>query len=97
MGANDHKQLGASDLYTRYCPTKIALDVKAVQVATGLEHSLFLDESGTLWGMGRSRYGQLAKSANSWTTYQPFVLENNVSQVVAGRYHSLYLDQSGNL
>ena len=97
LGNNSYKQLGTSDTYTRYCPTKIDLSVKVVQVATGLEHSLFLDESGTLWGMGHSRYGQLAKSANNWDTYQPFQIENNVSQVVAGQYHSLYLDQSGKL
>jgi alpha-tubulin suppressor-like RCC1 family protein len=97
MGNNSYKQLGTSDTFTRYCPTKIDLSVKVVQVATGLEHSLFLDEFGTLWGMGHSRYGQLAKSANNSTTYEPFVLENNVSQVVAGEHHSLYLDQSGNL
>ena len=60
VGYGDNGLLGLGEEITEATEfTKIELSVKVVMGATGLEHTVFLDESGKLWGCGYNRDGAL--------------------------------------
>ena len=59
-GNNEFSQLGipGKEIVTR--PTQVrGLPSGVVAVATGINHSLFLTNNGSVWGVGQNKYGQL--------------------------------------
>jgi alpha-tubulin suppressor-like RCC1 family protein len=65
-----------------------------VSIAAGYSHSLFLKESGEVYGCGHNLYGQLADSRTR-KRQQPFRMLDGAQAVTAGYYHSLVLTQDG--
>jgi alpha-tubulin suppressor-like RCC1 family protein len=69
------------------------------QTTGGGYHSLFLEDNGSLWSMGRNNYGQLGCGTNASTgTNQPQqIVGSNVTSIAAGINHSLFLKNDGSL
>lgn len=67
-------------------------------LATGDNHSLFIDSQGRVWGFGGNSYGQLGSKFNA-EVLTPTLLENpilgHVISVVAGSLFSLVLNSQG--
>ena len=58
------------------------------KVATGRSHILYLDENGSVWGVGESNSGHLGIPGGFFK--QPFkMIESGVAQVAAGHYFSI--------
>ncbi|AWI08340.1 immunoglobulin domain-containing protein [Ereboglobus luteus] len=74
-----------------------------IKVAAGGEHSLFLTDDGTLWGMGHSWYGQLGDArgytGTGYQTYHitPARVATDVTAMAAGVSHSLFIKSDGSL
>jgi alpha-tubulin suppressor-like RCC1 family protein len=60
FGANAYGQLGSGSLSTVLAPTRVVLppDVRVVNVATGLRHTLFLSSEGRVLATGANEHGQ---------------------------------------
>jgi alpha-tubulin suppressor-like RCC1 family protein len=58
-GRNDAGQLGLGDAETRFNPTPLSLPGRAVAVAGGYAHSIFILEDGRVFTAGRNDAGQL--------------------------------------
>ena len=67
-----------------------------IQVATGFDHSLFIKNDGSLWGMGlnsnyqRIKYGKLQSGPVQ-------IVASDVVQVASGYHHSLFLKSDGSV
>ena len=77
-------------------PFKI-LEEGVVQVAAGGNHSLFIKEDGSLWGMGRNDQGQLGIDNEDDQKTPVQIRTSGVVQVTAGTDHSLFIDENGTL
>ena len=74
------------------------------QIAAGSYFSLFLDNSGNVYGCGYNYDGELGDGTNIDTTTPVQVLGvngidflSNIKQIVAADYSSIFLDNSGNV
>lgn len=61
-GDNTFGQLGDGTTERRAVPTRVALDVPAVELALGPNHTCAVDSSGRAWCWGMDRFGQLGFS-----------------------------------
>lgn len=70
-----------------------------IQIAPGLNHSLALDENGTLYVTGSNSYGQIGRaSTNTWTQVSSNNFDNKrVVAIAAGDYHSFAVTENGSL
>jgi len=68
-GSNKDGQLGVGN-YTRSfsTPQEIKFDQKIKQIATGINHSLFLDENGVVYSCGNNYHSQLGLGNNNKKT-----------------------------
>jgi alpha-tubulin suppressor-like RCC1 family protein len=90
-GRNNHGQLGRGVTTDFKSPLPVlGLAAKAVGVAAGAEHSLFVSSDGTLWAMGLNHNGQLGNGTTTDSTV-PIPVATNVAVVAAGAIHSLFL------
>ena len=100
MGHNQYGQLGNGTNYSYYIntptPTPVSVASNVVVAAAGQYHSLFVDTSGVLWGMGYNFYGQLGNGTQS-DTNRPVSVASNVVAVAAGEFHSLFIKADGTL
>lgn len=97
-GENNYGQLGVGDFVSRENRTEVLLPEgeTVVDVAAGAFHSLFLTASGTAYGAGRSRWGQLPVAGiAAFGNSTPVALMTGVQAVAAGYAYSLFLLQDG--
>ncbi|MBA2656383.1 MAG: hypothetical protein H0U70_05285 [Tatlockia sp.] len=66
------------------------------QIATGLNHSLFLDSEGQVFSCGNNHYGQLGVG-NEKLKFQPAMVSQlkNIRQIAASDNFSCFLDSEG--
>ncbi|OHS96779.1 hypothetical protein TRFO_36965 [Tritrichomonas foetus] len=60
-GSNDNGQLGVGDKEDRYdsfVPLTVSKNLKVIDIAAGNTHSILVDSSGHVWGLGNGGYGQ---------------------------------------
>jgi alpha-tubulin suppressor-like RCC1 family protein len=69
----------------------------AVQVASGVNHSVFLKSDGSLWSMGDNYYGQLGDGTITQRDTPVQIASNGVTAIAAGNYHSLFIKNDGSL
>ncbi len=66
-------------------------------IAAGDEHSLFLKNDGSLWGMGDNGAGALGDGTYNPTNLPEQVVASNVTAIAAGGGFSLFLKSDGSL
>ena len=69
-----------------------------MSVVSGREHTLFIDENGSLWGMGSNINSRLG--VGNHDVFQPSpvkIIDENVTAVASGDGHSLIVKQDGSL
>jgi alpha-tubulin suppressor-like RCC1 family protein len=93
---NSSGQLGDGTENNSSSPVKIR-DANVSAVTAGANHSLYLDENGSLWGFGDNTYGQLGDGTENNSSDPVKIRDANVSAIAAGANHSLYLDLNGSL
>ena len=72
-------------------------EVKGIQSISAFDHSLFVDENGSLWAMGNNVSGQLGDGTNIDKSSPVLVVDGNVTITTAGFSHSLFIKQDGSL
>jgi alpha-tubulin suppressor-like RCC1 family protein len=96
-GGNGTGQLGDGTISQRLSPTPaVTLTSKVVAVSAGGEHSLALQEDGSLYSWGRNSYGQLGNGSTTQRT-TPGYLGNDFASLAAGSSHSLAVKRDGTL
>jgi alpha-tubulin suppressor-like RCC1 family protein len=80
-------------------PKICSFNVVIKSIACGLQHTLFVSESGHVYAMGSNSHGQLGirdnqvAAKNTPTLVE--VMENHVTKVSCGNFHSLALCETG--
>ena len=102
MGSNEYGQLGiGSNSGNQYTPVQI-IDSGVSQVSTNSwegvsTHALFINDDGSLWGMGSNDHGELG-IGNTLDQYTPVqIVDSGVMQVCAGYWYSLFVKDDGSL
>ena len=67
-----------------------------LSMATGANHSLFLEQNGSLYGMGLNSSGQLGDGSIT-NRSSPVHIVDNVLSMAAGHNHSLIMKKDGSL
>ena len=99
VGNNDYGQLGDGTTLNRHAPIKVAIEAgrRAIAIAAGRGHSLFILDDGSLWAMGWNKDGQLGNGDNA-DSHKPIKIINaGVTAVAAGEQHSLFLKNDDSL
>ena len=99
-GYNGNGQLGLGDGNNRTTFTQItanADDIKSVYC--GWNHTLILENDGTLWGCGDNQYGQLGLGDNTdrYIFTQITTNTNDIKSVYCGTNHTFILENDGTL
>lgn len=97
-GLNSNGALGIGTTATAQKPVKTSLPTtpKAVAVAAGGEHSLFLMHDGTVYAVGRNHFGQLGRgNTTNLSTPAAMTGVSGVRGIAAGALHSLLLRGNG--
>ena len=89
MGDNEYGQLGLAALSKTNTPQLIVAS-NVIAVAAGYEHSLFLKQDGSLWGMGNTG-GALGDGTYNNTNRPEMIVASNVTAIAAGPGYSLFL------
>ena len=96
MGVSTHGQLGTSSA-TEANDILIHDDLGAdanksnIKIATGDNHSMYLEENGSLWVLGKNDVGQLGNGSNSNSNTAVMIEPSGVTDISAGGNHSLYI------
>jgi alpha-tubulin suppressor-like RCC1 family protein len=107
LGGNDNLNNQSED-YNSYCAieevigfsTKIPIKIEGlnsiVKVSAGWGHTLALDSTGQVWGLGCNLYSQISDTPNH---LKPNLINglSNIVDISAGFRHSLALDSNGNV
>ncbi len=66
MGENYKGQLGVGNVKFQheFSPVDTPSREKAMDISSGLQHSLFLSEKGVVYGTGRANWSQVVSSDN---------------------------------
>jgi alpha-tubulin suppressor-like RCC1 family protein len=100
-GLNTSGQLGIGTFspYTNngICHPQQIVAGTVIAVAAGLSHSLFLENDGSLWGMGSNGYGQLGNGSYNNINLPEQIVASDVTAIAAGGNHSLFLKSDGSL
>ncbi len=106
MGENTVGQLGTTELFPVFTPTKLNfMDEKNfIKVSAGFQHSLLLTASGEVYGSGKSDKFQLgeeyqknfhmlktAKDVGMGVQKLNLEIDDKIIDVSAGKYHSIFL------
>jgi uncharacterized repeat protein (TIGR02543 family) len=102
MGKNEYGQLGDGTLIQRTKAVQVVgpngAPVNGVRsVSAGYDHSLFIKEDGTLWGMGWNYHGQLGNGSTQTANPTPFQIASNVTIASGGGWYSLFAKSDGSL
>ena len=102
MGANRAGQLGDgtnNNVYPFHGPNRPEMIVAGgvTAIAAGIQHSLFLESDGSLWGMGENDLGQLGDGTYNNTYLPERIVASGVTAIAAGGFHSLFLMNNGSL
>ena len=63
-----------------------------IKISSGSQHSLYLEDNGTLRGLGKNDLGQLGNGKNNTVQSTPVIIETSgVTDISAGGDHSLYI------
>jgi gamma-glutamylcyclotransferase (GGCT)/AIG2-like uncharacterized protein YtfP len=98
MGSNLTGELGLGHPETsgiKYANSPVELvGSGVVDVALGKQHTLFLKQDGSLWGMGADGFGQIANNLeNSYTPKE--IVPSDVIDVAAGARHTVFVKSDG--
>ncbi|NCC50106.1 MAG: hypothetical protein EOM20_02710 [Spartobacteria bacterium] len=96
-GKNDYGEGGLGDKYRTEFFTQIN-GAYFKQVASGMDHTLFLTAGGEVYGTGDNRYGQLGLGAVDEVLYPTLItMPNNLKakDIACGHHHSLVLAENG--
>ena len=99
-GYNGNGQLGLGDKTNRTTFTEITTNTNDIKsIHCGYEHTLMLENDGTLWGCGLNDHGQLGlgNTTNRKTFTQATTNTNDIKQVYCGYYHTFILKNDGTL
>ena len=100
-GSNDFGQLGREGSQTRLELVAGLAQYRVVRAAAGANHSLAVDEWGSLFSWGSDESGQLGHNQGSSTLRVPRLVKSlgtvRVAAVSAGLYHSAALTAGGQL
>lgn len=104
MGDESYGQLGDGFNKTGFFPVPVAtnryeqiLSSGVTAISAGGQHSLFIMNDGSLWGMGGNGAGQLGDGYVNDTNQPERIVSSNVVAVSAGGGHSLFLKSDGSL
>ena len=100
MGNNSDGQLAATFSYNTNMPFEMIPTNNVIAVAAGYYHSLWLENDGSLWGVGAEGNGQLGNGTyggGSVGTSVPVEITNGVVAISAGSDFSLFLKNDGSL
>ena len=92
-----HNKQKPEDRVPRWEEIKVLMNKNIIKVDTGFDHSLFLQDDGTLWCCGNNSVGELGLGHNEWIFEPvpiPFFVINKIriKQVKCGSNHHLALD-----
>ena len=99
-GHNGYGQLGLKDTDNRTTFTQVIINADDVKlVDCGSEHTLILENDGTLWGCGANGYGQLGLgNTASITTFTQITTNiNDIKQVYCSYNYTFILENDGAL
>ncbi|EGR33524.1 regulator of chromosome condensation domain protein [Ichthyophthirius multifiliis] len=110
LGENYKGQLGIGDLGFKHQFSRIVFDTQEqiIDISAGYQHSIFLTQSGFLYGTGRSNWHQIVPYLNDnqqsreyndyYTNPKRMVIPNEkVVKLSAGFSHTIFLTVSGKL
>ena len=100
MGESMYGELGIGTNagYPFGITTPIYVTNNVVAIAAGMNFSLFVTASGTLWTMGSNTHGQLGLgTVAQFGRNYPTPMASNVVAVAAGNGHSLFMKMDGTL
>ncbi len=95
-GANAKGQLGFPTPTTTSSFTDLPQPQPVLAIAAGSEHSLFVQQDGSLFAMGYNNSGQLGDTTTTQRT-TPVNVASGVVRVAAGKSHSLFIKEDGTL
>lgn len=96
-GSNAFGQIGDGTSTRRLSPVQVlGLTRPVIQIAAGREHSLALEDDGSVWAWGSNVYGQLGDGTKT-NRNRPVRITSlsAVTDVEAGAHHSLALRSTG--
>ncbi|MDR9392094.1 MAG: hypothetical protein RI554_08720, partial [Trueperaceae bacterium] len=105
-GHNEYGQLGNGTTVASTTPVSVTdvaeRGVRITGVAAGTNHSVALDEHGTIWTWGKNEYGQLGTGTNVDSTTPVSVTDlpspdTPMTHVAAGPFRTFALDRDGHL
>jgi alpha-tubulin suppressor-like RCC1 family protein len=96
-GSNAFGQLGDGTTTRRLSPVQVlGLTRPVIAIAAGREHSLAVEDDGTVWAWGSNVYGQLGDGTKTNRTRAVRITSlSGVTDVEAGAHHSLALRSTG--
>ena len=99
-GYNGYGQLGLGDARDRTTLTKITININDINsIYCGYNHTVILQNNGTLWGCGRNNYGQLGleDTNNRYTFTTISTNPGDIQSVHCGEEHTIVLKNDGTL
>jgi len=91
VGNNAYGRLGDGTRNNAVSPKQIVA-TNVVAIAAGANHSLFVKNDGTLWGMGNNSFGQLGDGPpGNVTSPQQIIQFSGVTAIAAGGNHELII------
>lgn len=100
FGKNNTGQLGVGNKTDQLIPVQVKkFPNDIVKVACGLEHSIFLDSKGFIYGTGENIAGQLGFKAKIKILDKPKQVKDlsNIISVICGSFHTIVMDLSKNI
>ena len=95
VGSNSYSQLAIFSGRGNIRTLQRAINMRTV--AKGNQHTVYVDEKGSLYGVGYNNYGQLG-TGNATAQYTPVGISvSNVKKVACGNNHSMFLTHDGEL
>lgn len=98
-GANNFGQTGRGNAeYQAIDPVRTEVRMgSAAEIASGLNHSLALNQDGKVWGWGSNRFGQIGRPLSDKFKSTPAEITGlpKIRAIAAGQDHSMALDETG--
>ncbi len=96
MGNNDYGQLGFATTNNITKPQQIfPSGIKAV--SAGGDHTVFIKDDGSLWGMGYNHFGELGDGSTNNTSEPVEIESSGVTTIAVGYDQTLFIKSDGSL